>query len=63
MSDFAVILPLWQKVGRPAKRVVLRARKGVATRLTLLPGLVLHQDDGSYTADAQAVLAEAAALA
>lgn len=58
-----VILPLWPKLGRPAKRLVLRARKGVATRLTLLPGLVLHQDDGSYTADAQAVLAEAAALA
>lgn len=58
-----VILPLWPKAGRPAKRLLLRARKGVASRLTLLPGLVLHEEDGRYTADAQAVLAEAAALA
>ena len=58
-----VILPLWPKAGRPAKRLLLRARKGVATRLALLPGLVLHEDDGRYTADAQAVLADVAALA
>lgn len=58
-----VILPLWPKAGRPAKRVLLRARKGVSSPLTLLPGMVLHEDDGRYTASADAVLRHGAALA
>ena len=58
-----VVFPLWPKVGRPAKRVLLRARKGVASPLTLLPGMVLHEEDGSYTASADAVLRHGAALA
>ncbi len=58
-----VILPLWPKSDRPAKRVLLRARKGVATPLTLLPGMVLHEDDGRYTTPADAVLRHGAALA
>lgn len=58
-----VILPLWPKVDRPAKRILLRARKGVASPLTLLPGMVLHEDDGHYTAPAAAVLRHGAALA
>jgi tRNA1(Val) A37 N6-methylase TrmN6 len=34
----------------------VRARKGVKTPMTLLPGLVLHQEDGSYTSACEAVL-------
>jgi tRNA1(Val) A37 N6-methylase TrmN6 len=56
------VFPLWPKAGRPAKRVLVRARKGVATPLALLPGLVLHEDDGRYTPIAQAVLRDGAAL-
>lgn len=50
------ILPLWPKPGRPAGRVVVTARKGVRTPLELLPGLLLHREDGAYTDAAEAVL-------
>jgi tRNA1(Val) A37 N6-methylase TrmN6 len=56
------ILPLWPKAGLAAKRVIVRARKGIATGSTLLPGLVLHEADGKYTAAADAVLRGGAAL-
>ena len=57
-----VVFPLWPGAGKPAKRVILRARKGAATPLRLNPGLVLHQADGSFTPAAEAILREAAAL-
>jgi len=57
-----VVFPLWPKQGRPAKRVIVRARKGVATALRLAPGLTLHEADGRFTAAAEAVLREAAPL-
>lgn len=57
------IIPLWPKAGIAAKRVVVRARKGVRSPATIDPGLVLHEADGRYTAAAEAVLRDAAALA
>lgn len=57
-----VVFPLWPGVGKPARRVVVRARKGVATPTRLLPGLVLHEADGRFTEAAEAVLRQAAAL-
>lgn len=56
------ILPFWPAAGRPAKRVVIAARKGRRTPPTLLPGLVLHEADGRFTAEAEAVLRAAAVL-
>jgi tRNA1Val (adenine37-N6)-methyltransferase len=56
------LLPLWPKAGLAAKRVLLVARKGGRGPAELLPGLVLHEADGSYTTAAQAVLRDAAAL-
>ena len=59
------ILPLWPAPpdsGRPAKRVLLRARKGARSPTRLLPGLVLHEAAGGFTAEANAVLRDAAAL-
>lgn len=51
------ICPLWPgRAGKPAKRIILRARKGVDTPLRLGPGLVLHEADGRYTQTADAVL-------
>ena len=50
------VFPLWPKPGRSAKRVLVRARKGVKTPMTLLPGLVIHREDGSYTSACEAVL-------
>jgi tRNA1Val (adenine37-N6)-methyltransferase len=56
------IFPLWPMMGRPAKLVLLRGVKDARTPLHILPGLVLHQPDGLYAPDAQAVLGDAAAL-
>lgn len=56
-----VVFPLWPGRGdKPARRVVIRARKEVATPLRLARGLVLHEDDGRYTPEADAVLRGAA---
>jgi tRNA1(Val) A37 N6-methylase TrmN6 len=57
-----VVCPLWPRAGRPAKRVIVRARKAVATPLRLAPGLILHRDDGRFTAEAEAILRDAGAL-
>jgi tRNA1(Val) A37 N6-methylase TrmN6 len=51
-----IVFPLWPALGRPARRILLLARKGSAAPLTLAQGLVLHEADGSYTATADAVL-------
>ncbi len=56
------VFPLWPSAGRPARRVLVGARKGVATPLTLDPGLVLHGADGRFTAEAEAVLRDGAAI-
>jgi tRNA1Val (adenine37-N6)-methyltransferase len=56
------IFPLWPKMGRPAKLVLLRGVKDARTPLQILPGLVLHQPDGSFAQEAQAILGDAAAL-
>jgi tRNA1(Val) A37 N6-methylase TrmN6 len=56
------IFPLWPRAGQPAKRVLLQAVKGSRAGSSLLPGLVLHGADGSYTREANAVLRDGAAL-
>ncbi|MCW5772856.1 MAG: methyltransferase [Rhodospirillaceae bacterium] len=56
------VFPLWPKAGKPAKRMILRARKGIRTGSALLPGVVLHEADGSYTEAAQRVLRDGAGL-
>ena len=56
------ITPLWPKLGAAASRVIVRGRKGKGGRLTLGPGLVLHQPDGAYTPEAAAILEGRAAL-
>ena len=57
-----VVFPLWPGAGKPARRVVVRARKAVASPTRLLAGLVLHEADGRFTVAAEAVLRHAAAL-
>ncbi len=56
------LLPLWPRAGIAAKRVLLRARKGARSPAKIRPGLVLHEADGSFTAAAEAILRDAAAL-
>jgi tRNA1(Val) A37 N6-methylase TrmN6 len=57
------VFPLWAGPAKPAKRIIVRARKAVETPTRLTPGLVLHEADGRYTAAAEAVLRHGAALA
>ena len=60
-GDVAV-LPVHGRAGLPAIRVLVRARKGSGAPLTLLPGLMLNDEDGKPTAAAEAVLRGAQAL-
>lgn len=57
-----VVFPLWPAEGRAARRVVVRARKGVASPCRIMPGLVLHARDGEFTRAAEAVLRAGAPL-
>jgi tRNA1(Val) A37 N6-methylase TrmN6 len=58
----AAIFPFWPRDGVEAKRILVGAIKGRRTLPRLLPGLILHQADGAYTAAAEAVLRDAAPL-
>ena len=51
-----VIIPLWPKAGRPARRIIVQARVGGKGPMVLHPGLQLHQYNGADTDKAQAIL-------
>ena len=52
-----VVFPLWPRDdGSPARRIVVRARRGTAAPLRLSPGLVLHEADGEFTPEADRIL-------
>lgn len=57
------IFPLWPRGGEPAKRAIVQIRKNSRTPLRLLPGLILHDNSGRYTLEADAVLRNAVSLA
>jgi tRNA1(Val) A37 N6-methylase TrmN6 len=58
-----IVFPLWPVAdGRPAKRVLIQARKGARGPLRLPPGLALHEQDGSFSAMAEHVLRDGGAL-
>lgn len=56
------VIPLWPRPGQPARRVVLRARRGARGGAILSPGLALHGPGGAFTAAAEAVLRGGASL-
>lgn len=56
------VLPIHPKAGEVARRVIVDAGKGRKSPDTLFPGFVLHEADGHFTAAADAVLRDAAAL-
>ena len=58
----ARIFPFWPSAGRPAKRLLLAARKGLSSPLALQAGMVLHTPDGDFTPEAEAILRDAAPL-
>ena len=56
------ILPIHSRSGEPANRVLIRARKAVRTPPSILAGLVLHNEDGSWTEAALRILRQGAAI-
>ena len=56
------IYPLFPKCRAPAARVIVQGRKNSRAHTRLLPGLVLHQQGGAYTSEAEAILRNGAAL-
>ncbi|HVA11867.1 MAG TPA: methyltransferase [Stellaceae bacterium] len=56
------VFPLWPGEGKPAKRILIHAKKGSAAPLVLAPGLVLHRADGRNTDAAEAILRHGASL-
>ncbi|MGI4975649.1 MAG: tRNA1(Val) (adenine(37)-N6)-methyltransferase [Janthinobacterium lividum] len=56
------VLPLWPRQGVAARLVLIQGALGSRAGSTLHPGLVLHEADGRFTAQAEAVLRDAAAL-
>ncbi len=56
------LLPLWPRAGVAARLVLVRGVKGGRGPFRLLPGLVLHGAGSGFTAAAEAVLRDGAAL-
>jgi tRNA1(Val) A37 N6-methylase TrmN6 len=56
------VFPLHPRAGEAAKRVIVQLRKASRAPLAMLRGLVLHEDDGSYTREANAVLRDGEGL-
>lgn len=56
------VFPLWPVAGRAAGRIIVRARKQVRAPARLLPGMILHEADGRFTAAADFILREGAPL-
>jgi tRNA1(Val) A37 N6-methylase TrmN6 len=56
------ILPLHPKAGAAAHRAIVTGRLDQRLPAILLPGLVLHGADGSFSATLQAILRDGAAL-
>ncbi len=52
------VAPLYARTGTTASRIVVQGIRGSKAPLQLLPGLILHKDDNSFTEDAEAVLRE-----
>lgn len=58
----SAIFPIWPKSGRPSKLVLLRGVRLGRAPMRLLPGLVLHDPDGTFTGASQSILRDGAAL-
>jgi tRNA1Val (adenine37-N6)-methyltransferase len=58
----AAMLPLWPRAAQAAKLLLLRGVKGGKAPMRVLPGLVLHEADGGFTAEAEAILRQGARL-
>jgi tRNA1(Val) A37 N6-methylase TrmN6 len=55
------VAPLYAREGTAASRIIVQGVKGSKAPMQLLPGLILHQQDNSFTPDADAVLRDGVA--
>ncbi len=53
------ILPLYSKHGQNAKRIIVSGKKGSRGITKILPPLYTHNEDGSYTREAEKILRQA----
>jgi tRNA1(Val) A37 N6-methylase TrmN6 len=51
-----VLFPLWSRPMSPASRVIIQLRKAVVGPGAVLPGLVVHNDDGNFTEAARHIM-------
>lgn len=56
------IIPVWPGSGKPASRIVIRARKDRRSPAILHPGLVLHETGRRYTVEAERILRDGESL-
>lgn len=56
------VMPVHPRAGETAGRIIVRATKGSCAPLQLLPGFVVHDAAGGFTAAAEAILRHGAAL-
>jgi tRNA1(Val) A37 N6-methylase TrmN6 len=54
------VAPLFPRAGLAASRIIVQGVKGSRAPTRLLPGLILHGEDGKFTRAAEAVLREGA---
>jgi tRNA1(Val) A37 N6-methylase TrmN6 len=57
-----LLMPLWPRLGVPAKRVIIQGTKGMHGPASILPGLALHGEVERYTPEAKKILWDGAAL-
>jgi tRNA1Val (adenine37-N6)-methyltransferase len=58
----SAVMPLWPRQRQEAKLLIVRTVKDSRGPARLLPGLVLHADEGGFTRGAEAILRDGAAL-
>ena len=56
------VYPIWPKSSLKANRVLITARKNVATPLSISSGLVIHTKEGKYTRVVKSVIEKGEAL-
>lgn len=55
MGDI-VVFPLWPTQGKPARRIIIRARKDIKSGTQFSQGLTLHTPQGQFTPEAEEIL-------
>ena len=56
------VFPIWPRLGKEARRVIVKGRKGRRGPMKICAGLVLHGSKGQYTMSAKQILYSAGAL-